>query len=323
MFSNSFSVVDASCAGTVSLNCKRPTGLQLLDWIQAVGMSLSSLSVDRSLEVSLLTLGPAVYYATLSLLEKCLSLRRLYICRGEDHPSKRFVGDLLQVVGDRLYELFAWDTFAPQIAKHCAGLRSLRLESEHAIRCNLLRILRVVGPTLETFVMIDDSALGFSALKKDHLLLLRKLCPNLTSVSINIAMDCADSVYVDFLCSYGAKLRFALLWGMSKDLCEQFLAQCPNLEATFHLDASKNHKYWNVVPVLAPSVKELLHVYGKEPLIQKDLETATRDCVSVERIEVYGSVRALKIAVKALFRFEKSNLKSFLLDIGPAMTLMR
>lgn len=59
MFSNSFSVVDASCAGTVSLNCKRPTGLQLLDWIQAVGMSLSSLSVDRSLEVSLLTLGPA------------------------------------------------------------------------------------------------------------------------------------------------------------------------------------------------------------------------------------------------------------------------
>lgn len=77
-FEHCFSVVDASCAGTVRLNGKRPFGLALVDWIRAAGSSLTELYVDRDLEESLLALGDTVYQETLSLLkDNCPALRRL------------------------------------------------------------------------------------------------------------------------------------------------------------------------------------------------------------------------------------------------------
>lgn len=125
LFTNSFSVVDESYAGTVCLQGERPAGRFLKEWIQSAGMLLTSLSVDRDLEESLLGMGLAVYYATLSLLEKnCPALRRLYICREKLHPSPKFVNDVLRAIGGRLHDLFAWDTSSPEIANHCAGLRS-------------------------------------------------------------------------------------------------------------------------------------------------------------------------------------------------------
>lgn len=192
--------------------------------------------------------------------------------------------------------------------------RSLRLESEEINPCNLRPMLRVTGSTLETFELVDGRNLGYGALNMADLLLLRTICPRQYRILIYIK-DCDDSAYVDFLGSYGAQLRCATFWGMSKDACQQVMAHCPNIRASFYLHTTNNLDYQHAVPVLAPALTELLHVNAEEPLRRYDLENATRACAAVERIELRGSAQAITDAVKALFLYEKMELKSFLLDV--------
>lgn len=92
--------------------------------------------------------------------------------------------------------------------------------------------------------------------------------------------DCDNLAYVDFLGSYGAQLRCATFWGMSKDACQQVMAHCPNIRASFYLHTTNNLDYQHAVPVLAPALTELLHVNAEEPLRRYDLENATRACAT-------------------------------------------
>lgn len=198
---------------------------------------------------------------------------------------------------------------------YCTGLHSLRLESEEQTPRNLRSLLRAVGPTLESFMMVDESESGYGALDMADLMLVHNMCPHLSRITIKIK-DCLEWAYVDFLCSYGAQLRSAILRGMSKEAFEQVMEQCPNLRATFSLHTTEDSTYLQKVPALALAKTEVLHVKAEEPLSQQDLENATRDCVTVESIDLQGKVRAATVAVKGLFGFDKPKLKSFRLRVS-------
>lgn len=182
---------DASFAGTVSFQTALSTGVALLSWLRTAGKSLTDLTVDRRLEESLIALNPASYSATLSnLRNNCPALRRWHIC-SEDcdetevvYPTERFIDDILRVVGHRLHELHACNSYSFCISEHCTGLRSLILES-HVFQRDLRSLLSVVGPTLEEFELRTvDNHIDCHLLSTAEVRLLQELCPSFSHICL-------------------------------------------------------------------------------------------------------------------------------------------
>lgn len=147
---------DASLAGTASLKSESSVGYLFEIWLQLAGRWLTDLTVDCTLEESLMGESPESFVAMLSDLQtSCPALRHLHI-RWQIHDDKthlsvRFVDDLLRITDGRLHELHASDSYSVSIAQQYAGLRSLNLWHR-----DLHGILRATVPTLKNFEIRRD-----------------------------------------------------------------------------------------------------------------------------------------------------------------------
>lgn len=149
--------------GSLILRMSDASVSMLTKWIEVAGDTLKSLTFGYSGE----HISPEGSQEMLTALQekfpalRCLDIQEILVGPMADA--------VLAATQGRLRELLADGSQAPAIANHCEGLRALTLWSTPD---GLLDVLRVVGPTLESF---EFSPHGISSM-----VLVREYCPGLS-----------------------------------------------------------------------------------------------------------------------------------------------
>lgn len=237
-----------------------------------------------------------------ALKQNCPALRRLDI---RDTSAGPLADELLTATHGRLLELAADGSHASAIAVHCEGLRKLYLQSTPH---NLLDMLCVVGPTLESF--------EFSPHGSSNMDLVREYCPVLTHITFNIFdyERYSFSAYADMLSPYGPQISFSSLPSLPPVLLEQVVTDCPNMSCDI-----------KTRPAL---LEEVLSALGKDLLsLDTDLPTITglngqmlgavaRSCTGLRTISLSGDADMMADAVEELLLAHKPLLSNIQLNIG-------
>lgn len=275
----------------------------LTRWFQSAGHSLEELILSDKIECANAEDLQPMFEA---FEENCLVLRRLQLL----NLSGIVLPSMLRATRGRLYELRVHGEDAPEIETCCTGLRKLQL---HAKSKNILGILRVVGPTMES---IDCTQL----LTSEELRQVRDLCPKLTSISLKVKNDTAVglSAFANLLCSYGSQLRFANLKSMSTALCEKILASCPNVRCDLDV-VMPSTIFLAKLKVLGPHLKNLsLVLHGDlDDDGMEEWTSAMRVCSHLEKLKlVLWGIDVLS-AVDCVFSHEMPLLTTLKLTLPP------
>lgn len=113
----------------------------------------------------------------------------------------------------------------------CPALCSLTL---HYVFVNrfVFDALPFLGPVLTSLTI--KGYVGVAAMN-----VVQQQCPNLLRISIDVGSR-SQAEYAKLLCSYGDQLRFALIDGMPKMLCEEVTASCPNMRCEYKHSSEYN-----------------------------------------------------------------------------------
>lgn len=255
------------------------TPLQLTRWLLSAGQSFQDLHIaDMDESPTVQQLPPMIE----ALDKECTALRRLK----SRTDFYQYIPFFLWATRGRVQELnLSCFEDLPAFEIHCAGVRKLDL---HSAPPSIPDLLRVVGPTLESFHL-------YYAISSDVLSQVRGLCPKLSSISLRLENDTDQemSAYADLLCSYGPHLLSANLDYFKKIpvICKRVLASCPNVRCHVTVSINPHKSFPSFFNVLAPNLKRLdLYLHGftlsTTEAVKQDLARAMHSCHHLERLSV-------------------------------------
>lgn len=234
-------------------------------WLQSAGKSLPELTLygfavgDRVTVRSMLK----------ALEENCHALRRLDISRTQNGPLMRAV---LKKTRGRLEELITSLMDVRPVKRYCAGLRKLLLDAASG---SINGLLRVVGPTLEEIVCLEEWT-------RTHFEQVQKYRLNLSRIELFAEGDDDLNAYVDLLCSYGANLRFTRLGKMTTTICLRIATSCPNVRCS--LTSNKFKVLLAMIEILGPLVVLFVMDLSDVDYKPEEVETVSRCTSGLEEI---------------------------------------
>lgn len=272
--------------------------LALLQWIEASGESMTALKLASAMQVT----DPSYHEPVLIALKtKCPALRSLSISEMFQNP---LAGELLHALEGEIHTIVVNRRQALTLAETGRGIRHLTLTGEPT---NMSDLVRVVGPTLESFeIHFRYAGLvpGYTGMVPGMLpgMLENVFCPKLTRIVFKDVAREDFSAYADFLIAHALKLRFAHVGRMSKEFCAKVVSSCSEMRCEVQVDEDDAV---DVFSVLGRSIQNL--VWGST----HELTVGTEACCNIEAIELFVHADRAADTIDALLRAHQPRLTSF------------